>query len=74
MKLRFDENLSPRLPVLLARECPDSVHVRAVGLERASEDPIGDLLRRRYGDILAYEREAKTAFLVVEGPRRDLDD
>lgn len=33
MKLLFDENLSPKLPRLLAAEFPDSVHVRDCGLK-----------------------------------------
>jgi len=37
MKLLFDENLSPRLVTLLADLFPDSVHLREVGLARASD-------------------------------------
>lgn len=39
MKLLFDENLSPKLPRLLAELFPDSIHVRDVGLKSA-DDPI----------------------------------
>lgn len=39
MKLLFDQNLSPRLPALLAAEFPGSVHVRDVGLAAAA-DPV----------------------------------
>lgn len=39
MKLLIDENLSPKLVVLLADLFPASVHVRDIGLARAS-DPI----------------------------------
>jgi predicted nuclease of predicted toxin-antitoxin system len=39
MKLLFDQNLSPRLPMLLSELYPDSVHVRNVGL-RDSDDAI----------------------------------
>ncbi|MBI1956278.1 MAG: DUF5615 family PIN-like protein, partial [Acidobacteria bacterium] len=35
MKLLLDENLSPRLVERLNDLCPDCVHVREVGLERA---------------------------------------
>ena len=38
MKLLFDENLSPKLPRLLADLFPDSLHVRDVGM-KATEDP-----------------------------------
>ena len=37
MKLLFDENLSPKLPRMLASEYPGSVHVREAGL-RGAED------------------------------------
>jgi len=39
MKLLFDQNLSPRLPRLLAAEFPGSAHVREFGLARAA-DPV----------------------------------
>jgi predicted nuclease of predicted toxin-antitoxin system len=39
VKLLFDENLSPKLPRLLAELFPDSIHVRDVGLKSAG-DPI----------------------------------
>ena len=37
MKLLFDENVSPKLPQMLANEYPGSVHIREVGL-RGAED------------------------------------
>jgi predicted nuclease of predicted toxin-antitoxin system len=40
MKLLFDQNLSPRLPRLLADLYPDSVHVREVGLRNATDTVI----------------------------------
>jgi len=39
VKLLFDENLSPKLPRLLADLFPDSLHVRDVGM-KATDDPI----------------------------------
>jgi hypothetical protein len=39
VKLLFDENLSPKLPCLLADLFPDSLHVRDVGM-KATDDPI----------------------------------
>ena len=39
MKLLFDENLSHKLPRLLAELFADSIHVRDVGLKSA-DDPI----------------------------------
>ncbi len=40
MKLLFDQNLSPRLPSLLADLYPESVHVRDVGLRKATDSDI----------------------------------
>ena len=40
MKLRFDQNLSPRLPGLLHDRYPDSIHVRDVGLKNATDTVI----------------------------------
>lgn len=37
MKLLFDENLSPRLVLLLRDLFPDSIHVRDVGLKAADD-------------------------------------
>ncbi len=42
MKLLFDQNLSPRLPRLLADLYAGSVHVREVGLRDASDAAIWD--------------------------------
>src|SRR5687767_130147 len=39
MKFLFDENLSPKLVLLLADLFPDSLHVRDVGL-KAADDPV----------------------------------
>lgn len=40
MKLLFDENLSHRLVDAVAALCPDSTHVRSVGLARVSDRAI----------------------------------
>jgi predicted nuclease of predicted toxin-antitoxin system len=32
MKLLFDQNLSPRLPRILANIYPESIHVREIGI------------------------------------------
>ena len=40
MRLLFDENLSPRLPYLLANEYPGSEHVRDAGLLGATDRQI----------------------------------
>jgi len=45
MKLLFDENVSPKLPRMLADEYPGSVHVREVGLRGAADRQIWDYSR-----------------------------
>jgi len=40
MKLLFDENLSPKLPRLLATQFPGSVHLRDCGLKGAADEDI----------------------------------
>lgn len=40
MKLLFDQNLSPRLPALLAAEYPGSGHVRWFGLATAPDPAV----------------------------------
>jgi len=45
VKLLFDENLSPKLPPLLASEYPGSVHVREAGLRGADDQRIWDYAR-----------------------------
>jgi len=40
VKLLFDENLSPRLPRVLADLFPDSTHVHECGLETADDSAI----------------------------------
>ena len=40
MKLLFDQNLSPRLPRLLADIYAESVHIREVGLRDATDAEI----------------------------------
>lgn len=42
MKLLFDENLSPKLAVVLASDFPGSIHVRDVGLRGAHDHRLWD--------------------------------
>lgn len=46
MKLLFDENLSPRLPQLLAQDFPASAHVRDCGLKGQPDEAIWEYARR----------------------------
>ncbi|MBI3934257.1 MAG: DUF5615 family PIN-like protein [Acidobacteria bacterium] len=42
MKLLFGENVSPKLPQMLANEYPGSIHVREAGLRGAEDRQIWD--------------------------------
>jgi predicted nuclease of predicted toxin-antitoxin system len=43
MRFLFDENLSPKLVLLLADQFPNSVHVRDVGLASADDELCGTM-------------------------------
>jgi predicted nuclease of predicted toxin-antitoxin system len=45
MKLLFDENLSPKLPLLLVSHFPDSIHVRDCGLKGFPDEMIWEYAR-----------------------------
>jgi predicted nuclease of predicted toxin-antitoxin system len=45
VKLLFDQNLSPRLVQLLSDIYPDSAHVYAIGLDRASDTVLWNYAR-----------------------------
>jgi len=45
MKLLFDENLSPKLPRLVANQFPDSRHLRDCGLKGATDATIWEYAR-----------------------------
>ncbi len=51
MKLLFDQNLSPRLPSLLADIFPDSAHVREFNFQEESDTKIWELAKT-YGFII----------------------
>ena len=45
MKLLFDENLSPKLPLLLEKQFPGSRHLRDCGFKGQSDNAIWDYAR-----------------------------
>ncbi len=51
MKLLFDENLSPKLPRLLAAQFPGSAHVRDCGLKGRPDEEIWEYARQ-HGFVL----------------------
>jgi hypothetical protein len=60
VKLLFDENLSPNLPLILATDYAKSVHVRSVGTAA-----IAELLMRERDRVGAFGHEAEASFLIL---------
>ena len=57
MKLLFDENLSPKLPRMLAAEYPGSVHIEEVGLRGADDQQIWDYGREQGFAIVSKDTD-----------------
>jgi len=67
VKLLFDQNLSPRLPGLLADQFPDSMHVIDAGLD-AEEDPAVWEYAKANGYVIATKDIDFQKRAVLEGP------
>lgn len=78
MKFLIDNALSPGLAPLLAQGGHDAIHVRAVGLERASDDAIFDRAATDdrvvvsadtdFGTLLAARSTQKPSVIQFRGP------
>jgi predicted nuclease of predicted toxin-antitoxin system len=68
LKLIFDENLSPRLPHLVANEYPGSVHIRAVGLLGATDRQIWDYARAHQFVIVSKDTDFRERSFVDGAP------
>ena len=68
MKLLFDENLSPRLPRLLAALFPDSVHVRDCGLLGLSDYEVWDFARNNGFTIISKDSDFLQRSLLFGPP------
>ena len=68
MKLIFDQNLSPRLPRLLADLYPDSVHVRDVGLRDSSDTEIWDYAKQNDFVIVSKDSDFQLRSLLYGHP------
>jgi predicted nuclease of predicted toxin-antitoxin system len=70
MKLLFDENLSPKLVLLLADLFPDSVHVRSVGLKAADDQFVWDYAKA--SELIIVSKDAdmhQRSFLFGSPPK-----
>jgi predicted nuclease of predicted toxin-antitoxin system len=68
MKLLFDQNLSPRLPRLLADLYPDSVHVREVGLRQADDADVWEYAKQEGFVIVSKDSDFQQRSLLYGSP------
>jgi predicted nuclease of predicted toxin-antitoxin system len=68
MKLLFDQNLSPRLPRLLADLYPNSVHVREIGLRDASDAEIWEYAKRNGFVVVSKDSDFQQRSLLYGHP------
>ncbi len=68
MKLLFDENLSPRLPTLLAEFYPASVHVKECGLSEASDAVVWDYARAHGFTIVSKDSDFQERSVLFGSP------
>jgi predicted nuclease of predicted toxin-antitoxin system len=68
MKLLFDENLSPRLPELVANLYPNSVHVRDCGLKGFPDDDLWDYADRHGFIIVSKDSDFYQRSLLYGHP------
>lgn len=70
IKLLVDENLSPKLPRLLATLFPDSAHVRECGLLGLSDEDVWEYARANGFIIVSKEPDFQQRSLLYGHPPR----
>ena len=68
MKLLFDENLSPKLPGLLAGLFPDSLHVRECGLLGLADEMVWEYARNNDFTIISKDSDFQQRSLLYGPP------
>ena len=68
MKLLFDQNLSPRLPGLLAEIYPDSMHVQDCGLAKSSDAEVWDYAKLNGFTIVSKDSDFQERSVLLGGP------
>lgn len=68
MKLLFDENLSPKLPLLLSPQFPGSLHVRDCGLKGFSDEAIWKYARDQEFTIVSKDSDFYQRSLLYGHP------
>ena len=68
MKLLFDQNLSPRLPRLLADIYAESIHVREAGLRDADDSAIWEYAKANGYAIVSKDSDFQQRSLLLGAP------
>jgi len=68
MKLLFDQNLSPRLPRVLADIYAESIHVREVGLREADDSEIWECAKANGYAIVSKDSDFQQRSLLRGAP------
>jgi len=68
VKLLFDENLSPKLPRLLADLFPNSLHVRDVGMKATDDSIVWDYAKDNEFMIVSKDADMHDLSLVFGNP------
>ncbi|MBE9196845.1 DUF5615 family PIN-like protein [Synechocystis sp. LEGE 06083] len=68
MKLLFDENLSPKLPIQLGDLFPNSLHVRDVGMEATIDPSVWDYAKNNDLMIVSKDADMHDLSLVFGSP------
>lgn len=68
MKLLFDQNLSPRLATALSNLFPESQHVHAAGLGKATDETVWNYARERVFTIVSKDSDFHERSLLLGYP------
>jgi predicted nuclease of predicted toxin-antitoxin system len=68
MKLLFDENLSPKLPRLIAASFADSQHVRELGLKGRTDEEIWTYAKDNGFTIISKDKDFYQRALLYGSP------
>lgn len=68
MKLLFDENLSPKLPRLIASQFPGSTHVRDCGLKGQSDQAVWEYARAHGYTLVSKDGDFYQRILLAGAP------
>ena len=68
MKLLLDENLSPKLPHLIAAQFPNSLHIRDCGLKGATDEVIWEFAHANNFTIVSKDSDFYQRSLFYGSP------